>query len=59
MGVPKRRQSKARKNKRRSEWRKIATPGLVECPQCHALRMSHRVCPACGHYKAKEVVNVK
>lgn len=56
MGVPKRRQSHARKNKRRSEWRKIENPGLVECPQCHELKMPHRACLNCGYYKGKTVV---
>lgn len=59
MGVPKRRQYKSRKNMRRSEWMKIAAPGLVSCPKCHALKMSHRVCPECGYYKDKAVVNVE
>jgi len=56
MGVPKRRSSKARKNLRRSEWLKIASPGFVKCPQCHQLKMPHRVCPECGYYKEREVV---
>jgi large subunit ribosomal protein L32 len=56
MGVPKRRQSHARKNKRRSEWRKIETPGLVACPHCHELMMPHRACLACGFYKGKNVM---
>lgn len=56
MGVPKRRQSHSRKNKRRSEWRKIDAPGLVQCPQCHELKMSHHACLNCGYYKGKTVV---
>jgi large subunit ribosomal protein L32 len=56
MGVPKRRQSHARRNKRRSEWRKIDAPGLVECPQCHELKMPHHACLSCGHYKGKNVI---
>lgn len=56
MGVPKRRQSHSRKNKRRSEWRKIDAPGLVECPQCKELKMPHHACLNCGHYKGKTVV---
>lgn len=55
MAVPQRRQSKSRKNKRRSEWRKIAGPNLVECPQCHEKRLSHAMCPSCGFYKGKAV----
>ncbi|MDN5344317.1 MAG: large subunit ribosomal protein [Clostridia bacterium] len=58
MGVPKRRVSRARKNKRRSIWGKIASPTLVECPQCHQLKLNHRVCPKCGYYKGREVIKV-
>jgi large subunit ribosomal protein L32 len=58
MAVPKRKHSKARKNKRRSQWRKIDKPTLVECPQCHEPKVPHRVCPECGYYKDKEVVDM-
>lgn len=56
MGVPKRRHSKSRKNMRRSEWAKTESPSLVECPQCHELKMPHRLCANCGYYKGKEMV---
>ena len=56
MGVPKRRQSKSRKNKRRSQWIKISAPALVDCPQCHELKMPHHVCVNCGFYDGKEVI---
>ncbi|HHP50744.1 MAG TPA: 50S ribosomal protein L32 [Moorella mulderi] len=58
MGVPKRRVSKARKNKRRSQWLQIAPPNLVECPHCHQLKLSHRACPHCGYYKGRPVLEV-
>jgi len=57
MGVPKRRTSKTRKNKRRSEWRKISQPTLVECPQCHELKAAHTVCKNCGYYGQREVIS--
>ena len=50
MAVPKRKTSKARRDKRRANW-KLSVPGMVECPQCGALKLSHRVCKACGTYK--------
>ncbi|NJH66534.1 50S ribosomal protein L32, partial [Staphylococcus agnetis] len=27
------------------------------CPNCGELKLSHRVCPACGSYKGEEVVS--
>ena len=57
MGVPQNRQSKARVRKRRA-MQKLTPPNLVECPQCHKLKLSHYVCPNCGFYKSKEVVAV-
>jgi large subunit ribosomal protein L32 len=57
MAVPKNKVSKARRDKRRANW-KLTAPNLVECPQCHELKMPHRVCPNCGQYKGKEVIKV-
>lgn len=55
MGVPKRRTSKARKNKRRAMI-KIASPTVISCPHCHEPKMAHRVCQACGYYREQEVL---
>ena len=55
MAVPKTRISKARKHSRRANWR-LSVPGMVKCPQCGELKMPHRICPACGYYKGKEIV---
>ncbi len=55
MAVPKRKTSKARRDKRRANW-KLAIPGMIKCPQCHEFKMPHRVCKACGYYNGKEVV---
>ncbi|HEX3027215.1 MAG TPA: 50S ribosomal protein L32 [Clostridia bacterium] len=56
MAVPKRKVSKARRDKRRSNVWKLEAPGLVKCPQCGELKMPHRVCGSCGYYNGKEVV---
>ncbi|NOR17870.1 MAG: 50S ribosomal protein L32 [Candidatus Stahlbacteria bacterium] len=58
MAVPKRRQSHARKNKRRSQY-KIKPVKFVECSKCHSPRLPHRVCPNCGYYKDKLVLPPK
>jgi large subunit ribosomal protein L32 len=56
--LPKRKTSKARKGKRRSH-HGLAAPALVECPQCHSPKLPHRVCPTCGSYAGREVIEIK
>lgn len=55
MAVPKRKTSKAKRDKRRTHW-KLALPGLVACPQCHQPRRPHHVCPHCGYYDGRPVL---
>ena len=55
MPVPKTKSSRSRRDKRRANW-KLTVPGLVECPQCHAMKKPHHVCPVCGFYKGKQVI---
>ena len=59
MAVPKRKVSKARRDKRRSNNWKLVLPGLVKCPKCGEFVKSHRVCKACGYYAGKEVLAVE
>lgn len=58
MANPKRKWSKARTGKRRSQW-KLSAPSLMECPQCHELKLPHRVCKGCGFYDGKEVIKIE
>ena len=57
MAVPKQKQSHARTSKRRAQ-HKISAPSVNACPQCHQPRRPHRVCPHCGSYGGREVVDV-
>lgn len=57
MAVPKRKWSKQRSRTLRANW-KLTAPNLVECPQCHALKMPHKVCKTCGYYAGREVVKM-
>ena len=52
MAVPKRKVSKARRDKRRSSIWKLGAPALAECPQCHTLKAPHKACPECGYVNA-------
>ncbi len=56
--LPKRKVSKARRDKRRLH-QKARFPALVECPQCHSPKLPHHVCPTCGSYHGRDVVEVK
>ncbi len=56
MAVPKKKVSKARRDKRRSSTWKLDTPNLVKCPKCGEYNLSHRVCANCGSYKGEEII---
>lgn len=56
MAVPKRKISKTRRDKRRSNVWKLDAPALVTCPKCGEYKRPHRVCTACGYYNGREVM---
>jgi large subunit ribosomal protein L32 len=56
--LPKKRVSNRRQGNRRQHHR-IKIPQLRACPQCHQLRLSHHVCPNCGTYRGRQVLDVK
>ena len=56
--LPKRRYAKSRQRERRGHLG-ITVPVMDECPQCHAARLSHHACPACGNYNGREAVKVE
>jgi large subunit ribosomal protein L32 len=58
MIVPKKRTSKARRDKRRAQTWKIAMPNLVACSRCGELAHSHRMCKACGSYNRREILKM-
>lgn len=58
MAVPKRKTSKARRDSRRANW-KLSMPNIAECPQCHELKLAHRVCKNCGYYDGRQVINTE
>ena len=56
MAVPKRRLSRARRDKRRSSVWKLEPPAIEKCGSCGELKLSHRLCAECGMYKGRLVV---
>ncbi len=57
MAVPQRRTSKTRKALRRTHF-KLNPVGLTECSHCGASIKPHHVCPKCGYYDGKKVLDV-
>lgn len=56
MAVPKRKHSKARRDKRRNNVWKMEAPALVKCSHCGAYMRAHHVCDSCGYYNGRLVV---
>lgn len=55
MGVPKRKTSKSRRDKRRTHQR-LPAVNLGICPQCRASKLPHCICASCGYYKGREIL---
>jgi large subunit ribosomal protein L32 len=60
MGVPKKRTSKMRRNRRRAANNKLRQPvQVILCPKCKEPILPHRACSACGFYAGREVIAVE
>jgi large subunit ribosomal protein L32 len=53
---PKRKHSQGCRDRRRAH-DALQAQSLVQCSNCGEMRLPHNVCPSCGHYKGREVVN--
>ncbi|NLS93785.1 MAG: 50S ribosomal protein L32 [Planctomycetaceae bacterium] len=58
MAVPKRKHSNSRTGTRRAHDGKKAGQ-LNYCPECSKVVPSHAVCPNCGHYMGRKVVETE
>jgi large subunit ribosomal protein L32 len=59
MAVPKRKVSRARRDKRRSVVDRLSAPAFSVCEKCGELKIPHIVCLSFGHYKGREVIVIK
>lgn len=60
MGVPKKRTSKMRRNRRRAANSKLREAiQVILCPKCNEPVLPHRACAACGYYRGREVIAVE
>jgi large subunit ribosomal protein L32 len=55
--LPKRKLSKGRRDRRRAH-DALSRVSLIVCPQCRRPRLPHHVCPSCGSYRGREVVEM-
>ena len=58
MAHPKHRVSKQRRDKRRTHDVAVV-PTLATCSNCGATIMYHRVCPECGFYRGRQIIEKK
>jgi large subunit ribosomal protein L32 len=60
VGVPKKRMSSTRRDRRRAANNNLRTPvQVILCPKCKEPVLPHRACAACGTYKGREVLKVE
>jgi large subunit ribosomal protein L32 len=58
MAVPKKKMSKSQSRTRRAH-DALRPPNLSRCSQCGVPKQSHRVCPSCGYYRGRQVVQIE
>jgi large subunit ribosomal protein L32 len=58
MAVPKKKTSKSKRDKRRSH-DSLPEFSLSTCSNCGAAKLPHNVCPECGHYNGKKIVDIE
>lgn len=55
MAVPKKKRSLMKRRQRRAQ-QKLSRPAYVTCPNCKSATRPHHICPDCGYYKGKEII---
>ena len=59
MAVPKQKKGRGATHTRRSANSKLAAPARSVCPNCGEVKLPHRVCPSCGYYRKREVIETE
>ena len=57
MAVPKRKMSRSRTRHRKAQWLKASAPTYATCPRCKSPTRPHTVCPTCGTYGGRVVID--
>lgn len=58
MATPKYKTSKSKAASRKAANMKLQAPTLSACQTCGNLIRPHQVCPKCGYYNGRQVVDV-
>ena len=58
MPNPKRRHSKARRDRRRAH-DALPQPASSKCENCGEIKIPHRACPSCGQYRGRQIIEGK
>jgi len=56
--LPKRKHSRSRRDRRRSH-DALSLRHLVRCDKCNEYKPAHHVCPHCGSYGGRQVIEVE
>jgi large subunit ribosomal protein L32 len=56
MPVPKKKSTRTRRDKRRTNW-KLAAPSMSTCSHCGSIKEPHKICSVCGYYGGVEVLS--
>jgi large subunit ribosomal protein L32 len=59
MAVPKKKTGKSKTRSRKSANMAFEVRSVAYCTRCGESKLPHRVCPACGYYKNRQVLDVK
>jgi large subunit ribosomal protein L32 len=59
MAVPKKRTSRARRDKRRAHHAIHITAAIEACAKCGELKQRHQACPSCGAYRTHQIEGAK
>jgi large subunit ribosomal protein L32 len=57
MGLPKRKTSQTKRNKRRAH-DALSVPQWATCTNCGDPVLPHRICAGCGYYRGRQVIEV-
>ncbi|MBL7205503.1 MAG: 50S ribosomal protein L32 [Desulfobacteraceae bacterium] len=58
MAVPKKKKSKSKRGSRRAH-DAIQMSKTATCPQCHEPVLPHHICPECGTYRGRTIIETE